>query len=158
METNRIVSFLTLRKKGLIALSVLVLALILILLGGKEKDGRVIEQYEQKDETLNYLYELETKLCALIEKMDGVSGVSVVVHAECGKEKVYAENGSEGEGGSTKQYAVVGNETVLIKELMPRITGVAVVCKGTLTVKGEAEIIRLLSSLLGISTNHIYVG
>lgn len=149
-------------KKQLIIIIIGLLFAIFLILSGSGESCNSKKTNENSSADYDYLSayatELENKLETLINKLSGVRDVTVVVSFESGKENVYAENKTESEVGETEQYVIVGSNTVLLKELMPKVSGVAVVCKGGSYARNEAEIVRLLSALLGISSAHIYVG
>lgn len=129
-------------------------ALILLLASGCEK------QTESKIKTDTKIYEeqIEKRLYEIISGMDGVGNVKIMVTAECGTEYVYAKNEESGENNSKSDYFTNGDkDTVLIKEVEPKIRGVAIVCDGGGNADIQFKIIKLVSGVLKISTNRIFV-
>ena len=101
---------------------------------------------------------LEEKITALIEHIDGVTGVNVMLTLESGNEYVYAQN----RNGEIRDYVIINEadrseSTVLVKEVNPQIRGIAVVCGGGDNPLVQSRIINLLSALFNLSTNRIYV-
>ncbi len=146
--------------KGLkILVLLLLVAAVLIFLGnylGKNEEnvkasaGIVREEYEK---------EVERRVSEIISEIGGISDVSVMVTLESTVNYLYAENASDGKS----EYVTVrdkdGNESgVIISENMPDIRGVAVVCSGGEDPCKRLEIIKLVSSLLDLPENRVYVG
>lgn len=111
---------------------------------------------EGEEPFADYASGLEAKIAALLSGVDQAAGSSVMITLCSGAENVYArdENGS---GGS--EYVIINNggETaVRLKQLTPKIAGIAVVTKGA-SAETKLEIVKLLSALLDLPTNKIYV-
>lgn len=138
----------------LIAVGVLC-ALILLFASGCEKK----ETKSVNSETADYEEIIEKKLTSIISEMDGTGSVTVMVTADCGKEYVYAQNEEIGNDSLKSSYFSNGDrEPVLIKEIDPQIRGVAVICDGGDNTELQGEIIELVSGVLKIPTNRIFVG
>ena len=140
-----------LNRKSIILISVgLVCALILLLTGEKAKLNTEPEtSYEEM---------IENKLVELISGLGGVSNVRVMVVQSCGAEKVYAvDTELSGDRESAKYYSAGDEESLLIKEIAPVIKGVAVVCDSEGKNSAKAKIIELVSSVLDIPANDIFV-
>lgn len=141
---------------------VLGIALIFI---GEKRDESVYPSYAQsvtEDESLqNYTRQTEERLRSLIESMSGVDEVSVMVTLDGGSERVYAKNNVSASGGVSKEYVITesggSEEAIALKDVYPRVRGVAVVCRGGDDPAVQAKIISVLSTLLGITTNHVSV-
>lgn len=127
-------------------------------LGGSEKNKNA--QVQQNDYTSqeleSYTENLEKKIEKHIEKIGGVSNVSVIVTIEGTKETVYATEGVN------KDYVTVkdseGNESAIrLMEINANIRGIAIVCDYGNDETIKQEMIRMLSSLFGIGTNRISV-
>ena len=82
------------------------------------------------DSTADYAAELETRLTALISRVEGAGKTAVMVTLESGSESIYA------------------TDTVL---------GVAVVCEGGGSAAVQSRVTALVQALTGIGTNHITV-
>ena len=90
--------------------------------------------------------------------LEGVSDISVMVTFESGSEYVFAQD----QNGEQKSYVVIDDggddKTVLLKEIYPRVRGIAVVCKGGSNAAVQERIIRLLCSLFDLPSNRVFVG
>ena len=143
-----------LNRKSIIFIVIgVVCAVILLLMGGKEEKS-------VQDETAasDHEEEVEQKLTDLISRLDGVSDVKVAVSMECGTEYIYAVNSEISENSQRTEYYSIGDEPLLIKEVMPKVKGVGVVCKGGDNITVKTKIIQLVTSVLDISSNRIFVG
>lgn len=111
---------------------------------------------------------IENKLAALIGKLDGVAEVSVMVTLDSSSEYIYAsyqsvkENTSGGSKDAQKEITLApdGNGAqipVLVKEIIPKIRGVAIVCRNSSGSGAELDIINLAATALGVPTNKVYV-
>ncbi len=139
--------------------------LILIFMGQNEKE--TAESYcpdpsKQFEITDKYISDLEMRLTQIIGQMDGISKVSVIITADSCAETVYAQNGRYDGGSLTeKEYVIVdrdGNdEPIVIKLVYPKVRGVAVVCYGGSNPINQEKISNLVSSLLDIAKNQVYV-
>ncbi len=112
----------------------------------------------------------ESEIKKLVETIQGVSHVCVVVTLQSGSEKVVQEDREErvdeNENGSRnsslKKSTVImnqnGNDTpYVIKELYPRVEGIAVTAKGVSKGNRESQIIHMLSALFDIPIHKISV-
>ncbi len=148
--------------KGIWLLIVLlVLGIILIAVGTvmqknvKKSDSETTETFSR----IEYEKEIEDRISKIVSEIGGISDVSVMVTLESTVNYSYAEN----DKGSSKEYVTVrdenGNESgVLISENTPAIRGVAVVCTGGEIPEKKLEIINLVSALLKLPQNRVYVG
>ena len=139
------------RIKGLgFILLTLVLGILLVFLSGREKSGTSDTETESKDDFSfeHYEEEMEERLEGLVSRIDGVSSVSVMVLLDQSYEDV----------GERDSFSSPIGETSGNTRVAPKVRGVAVVCRGGERADTRKEIISLLSSLLGLSTNRIYVG
>jgi hypothetical protein len=143
--------------KGLGFIAVGIIAgIILIIIGNL--DFTTSESKPVIEPEINYTQELEDKIIKLIERIDGVSGVNVMLTLESGNEFVYAQN----RNGEIRDYVVINeadrSETLtIVKEINPQVRGIAVVCIGGNNPVIQSQIINLLSTLFNLSTNRIYV-
>ena len=107
----------------------------------------------------DYEKNIEDRVSKIVSEVGGVYDVSVMVTLDSAHNYSYAEN----DKGTSSEYVTVrdkdGNESgVLISENTPRIRGVAVVCGGGEDPHRRLEIIKLVSALLSIPQNKVYVG
>ena len=102
--------------------------------------------------------ETEEKLTTLIGKIDGAGSVYVAVTYENSGKSVYAYDYSgTGESVATAKASSSVEELLLEQVLTPEVRGVAVVCSGGDNPEVQLKIIRLISALLGISSQRICV-
>jgi hypothetical protein len=108
---------------------------------------------------------LEKKIAELCRGVSGVQNVKVLLTLESGNEYVYAQNSDTHEDGTvhnaTRDYLIINSggdeKTVLIKEIYPKIRGIAVVCTNGDDVRVQKKIIDLLAAALGVNSNRICV-
>lgn len=108
---------------------------------------------------------LEKRISDLCESVSGINKAVVLVTLESGSEYVYAQNTDSHESKDikdiTRDYLILqnGNEdtTVLVKEIFPKIRGIAVVCTSGDDPVVQKKIIDLLSAALGVASNRICV-
>ena len=154
-------------KKTALLLVVGVLAGILLIFTGKSAENNASESKSDADreniaKTEEYITILEGRVKSILEGMDGISNVSVIITPESSYESVYAKD-CRYDGGSLteKKYVVVKNdgneEVVSVTLLFPKVRGVAVVCNGGSNPINQEKIIKLVSSLLDIEQNKVYV-
>ena len=117
-----------------------------------------------------YCASLEKKACDLIEQLGGVKSCSVVITLSTGYEYVYASDqrlaenynesgavtGKESEKNIVVVETVSGSAPVLVREKMPQVTGVAVVCKGA-TQETRFKIVELLGALFDVAPERISI-
>lgn len=154
-------------KKILIVAAIAVVAILLLLWGGKDNTAKTPGTAES-DATVQ-LEEYREQLCRdiakLCEKVGGVSDVTVAVSLECGFEYVYAtdhKSDSSAYGDQIQiKYITVGNgsseSAVYITEKLPRIGGIGVVCRGGSNPDTVKRLTSLLSAAYNIGSNKIYV-
>lgn len=144
-----------------------IIAMLLILLSEMVPDT---SQKKSDDSTSNlnsssYTEQLEMRLEELISSMDGVGECAVMITLENSSENVYAKNregkSDERSTGEKEEYVFYkssGDETpVLIKEYMPRVQGVTVLCSGGDDIVVKEKIINSVTALFNISANRVSV-
>lgn len=112
-----------------------------------------------------YVENLEKETEKLISSISGVGRCKVMITIKSTNETVYAQNSdiSSNSGNYSKKYEYVfydgnnGDEPVLIKEYMPQIQGVAVVCDGAKNPEVNESIMSAVSSLFNISSSKISI-
>lgn len=108
---------------------------------------------------------LEKKIAELCESVTGINKAVVLVTLDSGSEYVYAQNTDSRESKDTKDisrdYLILQNgsedKTVLVKEVFPKIRGIAVVCTNGDDPAVQKKIMDLLSAALGVTSNRICV-
>ncbi|MCQ2456160.1 MAG: hypothetical protein MJ096_02275 [Clostridia bacterium] len=152
-------------KKGtLIIICCTVLGVILLALPlGK---GKTDTAAPAPIEAESYTERLEERVRELCSSVRGVGEVTVLLTLESGSELVYASNktgekDADGSSSGTTDYLIIdggdGDAPLLVKEIYPRVRGVAVVCRGGCGDGTRAELTELLSASLGISANRIKI-
>ena len=112
-----------------------------------------------------YAKNLEERLGAILEEMEGVSQAKVMITLEGGQEYRYATEVNAGlyGGNSGSETLFVQKDSsgksspILAATLAPKIKGVSVVCKGAADVRIQKKIIELVASTLNLSQNQIFV-
>ncbi|HAN21097.1 MAG: hypothetical protein A2Y15_04950 [Clostridiales bacterium GWF2_36_10] len=118
----------------------------------------------------DYCLNLELKTAGLLNELDEVDNCKVQITLVYGYEYVYAtdqhvveafnSDGTTAQKETDKAYVVItsekGSETVLLREKMPIVQGIAVVCKGA-SYETQYKIISLLTALFDIPSNKISV-
>lgn len=104
-----------------------------------------------------YTENLEERIAKLCREVHGVSEVYVLLTLDGGSEKIYAEDSAA----SARDYVILQGSTeeqpVLIREIYPKIRGVAIVCSHGDDSAMQLTITELLSAALGIPSSSIRV-
>lgn len=155
---NEILAFLK-SKGGIFMLVALCCALILLLLGSGAKEETKEKNISVNITTEEYEKDIESRLTAMISAIEGTSDVRVMVTVDCGVEYVYAQNIETSEQNEKSEYYSAGDDdALLLKELRPKVRGVAVVCRGGDDIAMQKKIIELVSGALQLSSGRIFVG
>ncbi|MDD7391097.1 MAG: hypothetical protein PUG60_15865 [Lachnospiraceae bacterium] len=125
------------------------------------------------DTRSQYQAELEKELKALLENVQGAGNVKVMVVLEDGGEKIVEkdvqsessssrdgeENGSSGENFSSQENTVMENGQTpwISREILPRVSGIAVVAQGGGNAVVKSEISSMLEALFGLPAHKIKV-
>ncbi len=123
--------------------------------------------------SLDYAKALETKMQNVLSNISGSGKVSVMVTLSSSLEIVYAEsvdeknnssvssNNSTSTKNTTSNTIIVKNNGVnsplVVKEILPEIKGVVVVCEGAKDVNIKLKIVQAVKALLDIPSNNIQV-
>lgn len=138
--------------------------LMIVIFGGGASSSDKEGQNDGID-IIAYAEQLEEKIKKLCESCDGVSHVSVLLTLEGGFEYEYAQNveidkNAYGEE-RREEYLVVGQGSgahcVVLRQKIPEIAGVGIVCRGGNDDATRIELITLISSALDIGANKIYI-
>jgi stage III sporulation protein AG len=147
--------------KGVIWIVIaLVLGICFIIAGGiVQKRKNELPSAKEVFSYSDYEKNIEERVAGIVSKVGGVYDVCVMVTLDSALNYSYAEN----DKGNSSEYVTVrdkdGNESgVLISENTPKIRGVAVVCGGGEDPNIRLEITKLVSALLNIPQNKVYVG
>lgn len=124
-----------------------------------ENSSNDVFDYEQ------YTASLESKLEDVISSIDGVGECKIMITLENTNESVYATNNElKSDDNSVNQkdeyvlYETENGETpVLIKEYMPQVQGVTVICDGGDNRQIQEKIINSVTALFNISASRVSV-
>lgn len=140
-------------KKSWLIILCAAIGIVLLLIGsGNNKSPN--EEINGDLPLSEYKREIEEKIAEICSRVKGVSNVSVAVSFESGFEYVYAreDNGD---------VVIVGSgsakSAVKVKEKMPVIGGIGVVCKGGGDPIVQKKLLDLLSAAFGVSRSKIYI-
>ena len=170
------------RIKLLLAVGLSAVALLLISdFFGKDAKSASVETavYSSIDaDYAEYTANLERRLTEMISSVDGAGNTKVMVTLECGTEYVYAsrqkstsavsENStpdgrvSRDEKRSGEESLVLinagrGEEPLVLKQITPTVAGVVVLCSGADDVAVRQQIINVVTTALGTSSNRVCV-
>lgn len=154
-------------KKGTLLLVIGLVAGVLLLLfgGGGSSKKEVSSSPTAKEEMAEidaYVSALEFRVKELLERMDGISDVHLILLPDTCTEVVYAQNGSYDKGYLTEKEYVLkdvdgDDEPIRLKLVYPKLRGASVVCRGGSNPILQEKIVSLLSSLLDLPANRVYV-
>ena len=167
------------KNKKLLIILGLVAGVILIILSfftaGNNKDptkNTTATDNLSRIDTDTYIAEQEKKLCEILKRINGVSEPFVMITLDSSSEYIYASKQSikesSSKNGETTQKDVQkdivlyedekkSKSPILVKEIQPKIKGVAVVCRGVGSADMQLKIINLVSTVLNLPTNKVYV-
>lgn len=125
------------------------------------------------DKTTNFTYtnvtqytnELENKLKDVIGSINGAGNVSVMVTVASGIEYVYASSTEEKVNSNSSGNYVTSSSTttstpingIIVKEILPEISGVVVVSSGAGSTNVKLEILRAVQAVLGVSSSKVEI-
>lgn len=121
----------------------------------------LIEIPTQEDDTdlTEYIQLQQRQITNLLEKIDGVSNISVTITYTSGIEQVFAYNTStetKNNVTTTKsEIIMVGDKPLVAQEILPKISGVVVVMRGDALAR--IKVIEALTTLLNVSKDQIKV-
>ena len=126
---------------------------------GSESNKQVSADISAFDEA-EYEKTLVKKIEDVCSKVKGAGKVSVAVTLDGSYRAIYAQNSSDGSS-VRREYLLVGSGSseapLLLGYAPPEILGVGIVCSEGASDGAKAEIISLVSALLDVPTNKIYV-
>lgn len=131
--------------------------------GHDENEEPTSESNQQSE-----IYEdaIKDEIKKMIESIDGISNVQVMVTFQSGSEKVLQEDSdssTNGNGDKTVKKTTVifnqngGDSPYVIKEIYPKIEGVAITASGLQESDKSAEIINMIAALFDIPVHKISV-
>ena len=123
-------------------------------------------------DTESYIKDQERKLCEMLRRINGVSDPFVMITLDSSSEYIYASKQiikeSKSKDGEVIQRDVQkdiilyedekkSKSPILVKEIQPKIKGVAVVYKSDGNADMQLKILNLVSTALNLPTNKVYV-
>lgn len=164
---EKITSFIKSDNKKIKIITILgALGIVLILLSGftgdSQKSSNTAKEQISYEE---YTQQLEEKLTNIISSISGVGECEVMITLENSYESVYATNSefknNDDSVNQKDEYVIYdadsGETPVLIKEYMPKVMGVSVVCSGGENIEVKEKIIESVTALFNISANRVSV-
>ena len=138
---------------------------LLLVYGGSigsktEKDNAKVSADVSAFDEVRYEEALVKKIEDVCVQVKGAGKVSVALTLDGSYRAIYAQNSSDGSS-VKREYLLVGSGSsegaLLLGYSPPEILGVGIVCTGGANDAVRAEIISLVSALLDVPTNRIYV-
>lgn len=150
-------------KKLIFIIAIGVVGMVLLLFSGNSRSSAA-ESTDSID-IKEIQTETEKKLTSLLETVNGAGKVKVMVTFESFEEKIYAVNTESESSADSYEYI---DEYVLVEDsgdtngltlkvIAPVIRGVGITCEGASSAVVKQEISKLVSAVLGISANKIWV-
>jgi len=155
--------------KNILPFIIGVVGIIIILVSGmlseRSDKAEEIVQSADKSDLDAYVSKIENKIKTLCEACKGVSNVSVIITLDGGFEYEYAKNAefSDGTHGNERneEYLVIGQgsnqKCVILRQKLPMISGVGIVCNGADNELIKSELTLLISAALNVGVNKIYI-
>lgn len=152
-------------KKQMTVLIIAVIMLVVISILTSSEDVKS-EINDNTDTVYSLEYELEKKLEDFLSVVDGVGKVKVCVTFDILEQTSFAQNtetDTDEKGKEIKtDYVIIDTENGEEKGLeisvrAPEIRGVAIACEGGASATVRNEITSLVCSVLGISSNRVFV-
>lgn len=160
MENGKQIFF----KKNLPFLAILFLVGIIFLAVGEYDSNKGKDSIGVQFDEKAYTEDLEARLTAMLEKMDGVDDPCVMITLEGSSRYQFAKQDNSNFQGSAYVNSFLMQETengskepILVEVDTPTIKGVSVVCRGAENFRTREKIIGLISGTLNLTKNKIYV-
>ncbi len=153
-KTNPAAFLLTHKKEAAVILLALA-GILLIVLGDlkPEKDGGKQTTEEEYFAVGYYTEYLENKIEDMTKSIGGITEANVLLTLDCSSEYIY--------GDSAADYVILQNdreeEAKVLREIYPRVRGIAVVCTGGDIPRVQETVTNLLSAAMGIPSSKIMV-
>ncbi|MCM1364064.1 MAG: hypothetical protein NC122_03230 [Faecalibacterium sp.] len=153
-------------KKLFIIILVGVLGMLILLFSELGESEAHVQPIVEKDIEM----QMTEELTDILEKISGAGRVKVMLTFESSQESVFASDTDEnvdseidgGEERKTKSEHIIiksdnGEEGLKVKDIYPKIRGVAVVCDGGSNSVVKGQIISMISALFNINSTKISV-
>lgn len=152
-------------KRNIIIICAAAVAVFLIFFSELIPSTEAPEKSVKEDDYAGYVESLSKQLTDIISGMEGVGSCSIMITLESTKESVYAENAeassSQSSNSQNSEYVIYnddnGDSPLLLKEEMPRVAGVAVVCSGGDSEAVRERIVDCVCALFSIPSSRVSV-
>lgn len=146
--------FRSVKGLGLLLLG-LAAGVLLLILGNSAEASETKEPAETEAFSFEaYEKDLSERLEEMLAKIEGVSGVHVMLTLERGYSEELAKDGEEY---LTVKHSDGAEGTVTLSRETPEVKGVAVICKGGDDPNLQKQIIAMVAALFDLSSSHIFV-
>lgn len=148
---------------------IFVLVLIAIYFTGNTFTSSTNTNTNTSTSTFEYADYMENKLSKLLSGVDGAGKVSVMLSLEGTSEIVYATsteektntssitNGSTSNTIITTEPIFASGQPIVVKEYLPKITGVIIVAQGAGDIKVKLELLQAIQTLLDVAPSKIEI-
>ncbi len=147
------INFLKNHKKELIAAAILIFGVALILFS-ELYDKSSAEKEIINSPTDRYTEYLEEKIEAICKSIEGITEAEVLLTLDCSSEYIY--------GSSSDEYLILEKNSeesaLLVREIYPKVRGIAVVCTGGDLPRVQEKIAELISAAVGLPISKIKIG
>ena len=161
MTKNTIIPITQKKKTLLLLLALLGILLMLLSRCGEDKAGAQTQNEPSALDPALYAEQIEEKVEALCNKIDGVSSAHAVVTLKGGYRAIYATDAQYGSSVNKSETVLIGSgsseKALLIGYENPEIAGIGIVCSGGDDAYVRAEIISMISAAFDLGSNKIFV-
>lgn len=140
-------------KKGIFLLIIGVIIGLMLIFYDSNSNQTKKTDISNSESIEQYTSVLEEKLEKILNEISGVENTKVMLTLESGSEYIYASDDTN----TNEKHIIVDNELVLVKEYLPKIKGVAIICKGGNDPIIKSKITDLACSVLGIYSTRVFV-
>ena len=149
------------KKKIFLLVALIAFGIFIIILsnsvGGEQNEDVNFENLDPA----KYAREVEEKVEALCNRIDGVRSTYAVVTLKGGYRAIYATDSQFGTSSSKNSTVIIGSgaseKPLLIGYENPEIAGIGIVCSGGDDYNVRKNIISVVSSAFNLSSNKIFV-
>lgn len=142
-----------------------VLGVVLILISDMDFSSSSSEKSVEAGDYAEYVSLLNEELTEIISSIEGVGECNVMITLQTTKESVYAENtestSTDSSNSENNEYVIYdsenGDSPLLLKEEMPQVAGVVIVCAGGDSDAVREKITNCVCALFSISSGRVSV-
>ena len=160
VSKNTIIGKLGKKKIFLFALIAVVGIFLIIINNSSSAESMEEVDFENLDPS-KYAREVEEKVEALCNRIDGVRSTYAVVTLKGGYRAIYATDSQSGSSSSKNATVIIGSgsseKALLIGYENPEIAGIGIVCSGGDDYNVRKNVISVVSSAFNVSSNKIFV-